>query len=121
MKIAIALVVVVATTIPTQAVEGRYKIEGQNPGQTQIYRGEAIIKKTGSTYSVVWQIGSARQFGTGILTGNILSVVFQAAGTPGSGGVASFQVVDDKVASGQWAVTGGVAVGIEKWSIDGGI
>ena len=121
MKLVIGLVALLASTWSAEAVEGRYKVEGQNPGQAQVYRGEAVIKKTGDTYSVVWQIGSGRQIGTGIRTGSVLSVVFQAAGGAAGGGVASFLIVDDRVTSGQWAVTGGNAVGIEKWSMDGGI
>ena len=123
MKAVTGLLALLASTLSAEALEGRYKVDGQNPGQAQVYRGEAIIKKTGSTYSVAWQIGSGRQIGTGIRTGSVLSVVFQAAGAAGaaSGGVASFQIVDDKVATGQWAVTGGNAVGTERWSMDGGI
>ena len=121
MRIGLALAAFIASALPAMAIEGRYKVEGQNPGQPQTYRGEAIIKKSGATYSIVWQIGSGRQIGTGILTGSVLSVVFQAAGAPASGGVASFQVIDNKVAAGQWAVTGGQAVGTEKWSIESGI
>ncbi|TXM94381.1 hypothetical protein FV222_21455 [Methylobacterium sp. WL103] len=121
MKIIFALTALAALTLPAQAIEGRYKVEGQNPGQPQLYKGEAMIKRTGDTYSVVWQIGSGRQIGTGILTGTVLSVVFQATGAPGSGGVASFQVIDDKVTVGKWAVTGGQTVGSEKWSLESGI
>lgn len=121
MRVALTLAALVATILPAAAIEGRYKIEGRNPGQSQIYRGEAAVKKSGDTFSIVWQIGSARQIGTGILTGSVLSVVFQAAGTPGSGGVASFQVIDNKVTAGQWAVTGGQTIGTEQWTFDAGI
>ncbi|TXM64604.1 hypothetical protein [Methylobacterium sp. WL120] len=121
MKIIYTLATLASFAIPAHAIEGRYKVEGQNPGQTQLYKGEAMIKKTGDTYSVIWQIGSGRQVGTGILTGAVLSVIFQATGAPGSGGVASFQVIDDKVTAGKWAVTGGQTVGSEKWSLERGI
>lgn len=121
MKAVIGLVTLIASTWSAAAVEGRYKVEGKNPGQAQVYRGEAIIKKTGDTFSVAWQIGSGRQIGTGIRTGSVLSVVFQAAAGAAGGGVASFQIIDEKITSGRWAVTGGNAVGVETWSIDGGI
>lgn len=121
MKTVLACTALIVTCLPAAALEGRYKIEGRNPGQTQVYRGEAAVKKSGETYSIVWQIGSGRQIGTGILSGSVLSVVFQAAGAPGSGGVASFQVKDDKVTSGQWAVTGGQTVGTELWTFEAGI
>ncbi|MCJ2080959.1 hypothetical protein [Methylobacterium sp. J-090] len=121
MKVALALAALVATSLPAAAIEGRYKIEGRNPGQSQVYRGEAAVKKSGETYSIVWQIGSSRQIGTGILSGSVLSVVFQAAGAPGSGGVASFQVSDNKITSGQWAVTGGQMIGTEQWAFEAGL
>ena len=95
MRIALALAAMAATSCPAAAIEGRYKIEGRNPGQSQVYRGEAAVKKLGDTYSIVWQIGSARQIGTGILTGSVLSATAAtrlttpsmkagAAGTPSS-------------------------------------
>ncbi|KAB1069276.1 hypothetical protein [Methylobacterium planeticum] len=121
MRIGLALIALAASALPALAIEGRYKVEGQNPGQPQIYRGEAVIKKTGETYSVVWQIGSGRQIGTGILSGSVLSVVFQAANAPGSGGVASFEIADNKVTGGKWAVTGGQTAGTEKWTLESGI
>lgn len=121
MRIGLAFAAIVALAPPAAAIEGRYMVEGQNPGHPQTYRGKAVIKKTGETYSVVWQIGSGRQIGTGILTGAVLSVVFQAANAPGSGGVASFQVIDNKVAIGRWAVMGGQAVGAENWTLESGI
>jgi hypothetical protein len=104
-----------ASAFPAQALEGRYKVEGQNPGQSQAYRGEAVVKRTGETYSLVWQIGSGRQVGTGILTGSVLSVVFQSVGSQGSG-VASFETSGDRIVGGRWTVIGGQATGTERWT-----
>ncbi len=104
----------VAAGLPAQALEGRYRVEGQNPGQAQTYRGEAVVRRTGETYSLVWQIGSGRQIGTGILTGSVLSVVFQAVGGQG-GGVASFETADDRIVGGRWTLIGGQATGTERW------
>jgi hypothetical protein len=101
--------------LPVHALEGRYKVEGQNPGQSQTYRGEAVVKRTGETYSLVWQIGSGRQIGTGLLTGSVLSVVFQSVGSQG-GGVASFETSGDRIVGGRWTVVGGQATGIERWT-----
>lgn len=103
--------------LPAAAIEGRYAVEGSNPGQSGVtYRGDAAIRKSGETYSIVWQIGQGRQIGTGILTGSVLSVVFRSVGGQG-GGVASFETADDAVTSGRWAVTGGTATGTERWTI----
>ena len=119
MQAVLGLIALLASTWSAEAVEGRYKIEGQNPGQAQLYQGEAIIKKSGSTNSVAWQIGFGHQVGTGIRTGSVLSVVFQAAGAAeaASSVLACFQIADDKVTTGQWAVTGGDAVGTETWRV----
>jgi hypothetical protein len=43
--------------IPALAIEGQYSVEGQNPGQERTYKGEAQIKRTGRTYSVIWKVG----------------------------------------------------------------
>ncbi|WP_336492282.1 hypothetical protein [Methylobacterium nigriterrae] len=115
MKLAPALALLLLWTSPSGAVEGRYRVEGENPGQSQTYRGEALVRRTGETYSVIWQIGSGRQVGTGILTGSVLSVVFQAVGSTG-GGIASFEVVDGKVGTGRWSPIGGRNTGSERWA-----
>lgn len=111
----LALLGFLVTGLPAQALEGRYRVEGQNPGQSQTYRGEAIVKRTGETYSLVWQIGAGRQIGTGLLTGSVLSVVFQAAGGQG-GGVASFETTGDRIVGGRWTVIGGQVAGTERWT-----
>lgn len=99
----------------SHALDGRYQVEGQNPGQAQTYRGEAIVRHTGETYSIIWQIGSGRQIGTGLLTGSILSVVFQSANGQG-GGVASFETADNAITAGRWTLLGGQTTGIERWT-----
>lgn len=102
--------------LPAQALEGRYRVEGQNPGQAaQTYRGEAVVKRTGETYSLVWQIGAGRQIGTGLLTGSVLSVVFQSVGSQG-GGVASFETANDRIVGGRWTLIGGQTTGTERWT-----
>lgn len=114
-KLRIAVTLLLIASVPATAFEGRYLIEGQNPGQALTYHGEALIRRTGDTYSVVWQIGSDRQVGTGILTGLVLSVVFQAVGASG-GGVASFEIANDRVTSGRWTLIGGRTTGVERWT-----
>ena len=68
-------------------IEGLYSVEGQNPGQPGSYKGEAQIKQTGRTYTVVWRIGQTQQIGTGIVIDNVLSIVFTPVG-PARPGVA---------------------------------
>ena len=103
------------------AIDGRYRIEGHSPGSSDIYKGEAQIKKTGATYTVVWRIGETGHVGTGILTDNVLSVFFQPLDRRAAPGVASFHIIDDKVVEGTWTVLGGNAVGEERWTLDRGL
>ena len=75
---------------PALAIEGLYTVEGKNPGQPGGYKGEAQIKQTGRTYTIVWRIGEGQQIGTGILIDNVLSIVFTAPG-PGAAGPGGLQ------------------------------
>lgn len=96
------------------AIEGYYTVEGQNPGQPGVYKGEAQIKQTGRTYTIVWRIGQTQQIGTGILMDNVLSIVFTPVG-PARPGVAVYHVSGDKVASGIWTSLGSQIVAEEIW------
>lgn len=117
MKAWITALGLLASTCPALAIEGRYKVEGQSPAQAQVYRGEAAVKKSGDTYAVIWQVGSSRYAGTGILTGSVLSVVFRGANAQ-SAGVASFEVAGQKITSGRWTMLGGQGLGSEKWTAE---
>lgn len=88
-------------------IEGVYRVEGNGPESDQAYKGEAQVKKTGDTYTVVWRIGESGHVGTGILTADVLSIFFQPLDRRGAPGVASFRIIDGKVANGTWTVLGG--------------
>jgi hypothetical protein len=104
-----------ACAAPARAIEGRYRVEGTNPGSDAVYRGEALVRRSGDTYTVGWQIGSARQVGTGVRTGDVLAVVYQTVGT-NSFGVASFTIVGERVRDGTWTTFGGQRAGSEHWT-----
>ena len=104
-----------------EGIDGLYRVEGHSPGSSEVYKGEAQIKKTGDTYTVVWRIGQSGHVGTGILTGNVLSIFFQPLDRRGAPGIASFRVSDDKVTEGTWTVLGGNSVGVERWTLDPGL
>jgi len=106
--------VLAAGASPASAIEGFYSVEGTNPGQPGVYKGEAQIKQTGSTYTIVWRIGRAQQIGTGIRIDNVLSVVFTPVG-PARPGLAVYNISDDKVASGVWTSLGSEIVAQETW------
>jgi hypothetical protein len=104
-----------------EGIDGFYRVEGHSPGSTDTYKGQAQIKKTGDTYTVVWRIGESGHVGTGILRGNVLSVFFQPLDRRAAPGIASFLITDDKVTEGTWTVLGGNAVGVERWVPDRGL
>lgn len=106
---------IILLAAPASAIEGRYRVEGSNPGSTAVYRGEAFVRRTGETYTIGWQIGSARQAGTGVRTGDVLSVVYQTVGT-NSFGVASFTIVGDRLKDGTWTTFGAQRTGTERWT-----
>ena len=104
-----------AFAAPALAIEGHYIVEGQNPGQPGSYKGEAQIKQTGRTYTVVWRIGQTQQIGTGIVIDNVLSIVFTPVG-PARPGVAVYSISGDKVTGGVWTSLGSQVVAEEVWS-----
>ncbi len=103
-----------ATATPAFAIEGFYTVEGKNPGAPQGYKGEAQIKQTGRTYTIIWKIGEGAQIGTGILVDNVLSIVFSAPG-PTRPGLAVYNVTGDKITSGVWTSLGSQTVAQEFW------
>jgi hypothetical protein len=112
---AVLAAALILAAAPAFAIEGFYRVEGKNPGQPNGYKGEAQIKQTGRTYTVIWQIGEAQQIGTGILIDNVLSIVFASVG-PARPGVAVYNVMDDKITSGLWTSLGSQIVAEEIWS-----
>ncbi len=104
-----------------EGIEGVYRVEGNGPESDQAYKGEAQVKRTGDTYTVVWRIGESGHVGTGILTADVLSIFFQPLDRRGAPGVASFRVIQGKIANGTWTVLGGKVVGTERWVPDRGL
>jgi hypothetical protein len=103
-----------AAASPAMAIEGIYTVEGRNPGAPQSYKGEAQIKQTGRTYTVVWKIGEGAQIGTGVMVDNVLSVVFTSPG-PARPGLAVYSITDRKITSGVWTSLGSQTVAEETW------
>lgn len=116
---AVCSIAVLSFSTPAAAIEGNYALEGQNPGDKRSYKGEAQVKQTGRTYSVIWKVGQAPQFGTGILIDKTFSVVFQSF-VPGSGpgrpGIAVFTIENNRIAQGVWTAIGQQETGIEIWT-----
>ncbi|HYE52038.1 MAG TPA: hypothetical protein VEB20_20755 [Azospirillaceae bacterium] len=101
------------------AIEGRYRIDGRNPGEAGgRYGGEVAVAKAGDTYQVAWAVGGQKWVGTGIVTGKVLSVVYGLP-TPNGGlaspGVAAYEINPDGTLTGGFALLGTRARGVEAW------
>ena len=107
--------VLIANAAAAGGIEGVYTVEGQNPGQPGSYKGEAQVKQTGRTYTVVWRIGKTQQVGTGIVIDNVLSIVFSPVGSSRPG-VAVYNITDQRVSGGVWTTLGSQVVAEEIWS-----
>ncbi len=117
MKAATLAVALAATSaLPAAAIEGRYRVEGRIPGQERNYDGEAVVKRTGQTFTIAWRIGSSTHVGTGILLDNKLTVVYQGVGGQARPGVAIFDVRDNRIGDGVWTELGLQEVGTENWT-----
>jgi hypothetical protein len=114
--ITLALALVPTLALPALALEGRYRVEGRIPGQERNYDGEAVVKRTGQTFTIAWRIGNSTHVGTGILVENKLTVVYQGVGGGGRPGVVIFDVRDDRIGEGVWTELGLQQVGTENWT-----
>ncbi len=114
--ITLALALVPTLALPALALEGRYRVEGRIPGQERNYDGEAVVKRTGQTFTIAWRIGNSTHVGTGILVENKLTVVYQGVGGGGRPGVVIFDVRDDRIGEGVWTELGLQEVGTENWT-----
>ena len=97
-------------------IEGEYSVEGSTPGETSHYKGEAVIKRTGETYSVAWKVGAQVFIGTGLARDGVFSIVFRDRRPNSSPGIASFRIEGDKVKDGAWAEFGSTRTGFETWT-----
>lgn len=87
---------------------GNYTLQGQNPNGTA-YKGTLEVQETNAVFLLTWQIGSSVHRGTGLLTDNILSVVWS---TGNESGLATYRVAGNTL-SGSWIGFGGLMTGKE--------
>jgi hypothetical protein len=93
---------------------GQYVIHGTNPSGQQ-YEGRAAIKSADGVYQVVWKIAERKHVGTGILKGELFSVVYQATGRGQRPGVVVYEVQADGSLVGVWVGLGRTETGTERW------
>jgi len=93
-------------------IEGTYEALGSNPTGKGNYKGTVMISKQKNTYKLVWSVGSI-YIGTGILTGNVLSVSF-ADKKQSWFGVISYKVKKNgELLDGRWVEHKGTKLGKE--------
>ncbi len=101
---------------PAAALEGRYTIEGVTPGEdARPYEGEVEVRRTGATYAIAWRTTGGNYVGTGILSGNTLSIIYTSTQIRGVPGLAAYDVVNNKVTKGTWTNLGARVSGTETW------
>jgi hypothetical protein len=61
---------------------GTYQCTGTNPGGGE-YRGTTVINRNGDAYSLGWTIGPEKYDGTGLLVGNVLTVIWRTGNLTG--------------------------------------
>jgi hypothetical protein len=102
------------TSLSCQAsgLTGNYSASGTNPGGRGQYQGRVLITQDNEIYHMEWQVGGDYK-GTGIRTGNVLSVAY----TDAKGkwfGVVSYQILDNgRRLQGQWCAHKGSSLGTE--------
>jgi hypothetical protein len=106
----VAALLLAATTAFADPV-GRYRVEGNNPGNGSAYSGTVTVEKTGETYRVVWVVGDTRYVGTGIGDRNFIAVSYRSGD---STGLALYGAEDDDW-RGVWTYSGGRQIGTERW------
>ena len=98
-------------------ITGLYTMTGTNPGGMGEYRGEVAVVQTGDVHQVGWTVGGTRHVGTGVLRGEILSVVYQPVGE--QAGIAVYELQPDGSLAGVWTNLGGQVLGTERWMPQG--
>lgn len=97
----------------SREIAGTYAMVGTNPGGMGEYRGEVAVVQTGDVYQVGWTIAGQRHVGTGVLNGDVFSVVYQPEGE--QAGIAVYELQPDGSLDGVWTGLGGQALGVERW------
>jgi hypothetical protein len=106
------IMLILSTGIALADPIGTYGVSGANPGNGQKYFGRVVVKHTGSTYSVVWNVQNQTYTGTGIGTDEHFTVVYPSGGDIG---VATYSRRPDGSWIGDWIVSGYSQLGTEEW------
>jgi hypothetical protein len=109
---AFALAFVLIATAAFADPVGRYVVTGTNPGGKSTYTGDVVVERTGDTYRVVWDIGSAHYVGTGIGNKDFIAVSYSSGNQTG---IALYADDGNGAWAGVWTYAGGKQIGTERW------
>ena len=104
-----------APALAAEPFEGSYRIAGVMPNNAA-YEGVAEIKAAGDVFVVVWKVDDAVYFGSGLRSGDVLSIVFMPINAQARPGIASLRIKGDHVTEGSWSVIGAPVVAHEQWT-----
>lgn len=107
---------------------GNYRVTGVNPGGDGGYGGDVEVRRTGDTYSVIWEIDNTKYYGTALgaefvgadyvigpaSLGDTSLAVSYVSGD--SFGLAYFVKQEDGRWSGIWTYGGSDKIGSEDWA-----
>lgn len=116
-RLVTAAVITVLSWTGATAFEGRYAIKGSSTGGAHPYSGQALVRRNGDVFNVLWETTAGRYLGTGILTGSVLSIVFRDQAGAGPPGVAALSIANNRIGSGRWSTFGTNATGTEDWTL----
>ena len=71
MRVFVAFLVILISVPAFAGPEGKYTVEGSNPGGGSVYQGTVAVERNGQTYSVVWDVGGTKYVGTGLGAANV--------------------------------------------------
>ena len=92
---------------------GKYTVKGSSPGTERTYEGQVMVRKTGDTYQIVWDIAGQIAFGTGMGGDNFLVVTYLSGRQVG---LALYARKPDGSWEGRWTQLGGRAIENERWT-----
>ncbi len=107
-----ALFLLIAVPLTAADLSGNYQASGTNPGGKGSYTGTVQITKNGDSYRMVWEVGTS-YVGTGIVTGEYLSVAYADTGGNWFGVVVYKILQDGKRLEGKWCGHEGTVLGKE--------
>lgn len=106
--IGVALLHPVSAAKPS--LEGLYLAEGTNPDGSQ-YQAAVAIEARGEAYALTWQLGQGSAIGIGLVQKDVLSVVYGPSGG-GAVGLITYAIDGEKLV-GKWLIPGDSGVGTE--------